>query len=163
VGGVSDTDSSEGIASIMQAIAPIMIAELARLAGVDVAAIHSYEEMGLLPKPRRRRGRPGDYAYHQEHLDRLMFVRRALEMGFSLEAIAELTGVRGGLRTCNDVARIAENQVADIRRRIADLQRKEASLAALIAACPKKGSGRDCVILTTLHQPASSNENCCQS
>jgi MerR family mercuric resistance operon transcriptional regulator len=162
-GGAFNPYSPEGIASIVQAIVPTTISELARLAGVDVASIRSYEKMGLLPKPRRRRGRPGEDAYHQEHLDRLRFVRRALEMGFSLKTTAELADVRGGLRTCNDVYRIAERQLVDIRRRIADLQRKEASLSGLIAVCPAKGPGRDCVILNTLHQPAPSDESCCRS
>jgi MerR family transcriptional regulator, mercuric resistance operon regulatory protein len=163
LGRLFASDLPKGIASIMQATAPVSIADLAHLAGVDVASIRSYEEMGLLPKPRRGRGRPGDCAYHQEHLDRLAFVRRALELGFSLGAIAELAGARGGLRTCNDVYRIAERQLVDIRDRIADLQRKEANLSELIAACPAKGPGRDCVILNTLHQPASPNESCCRS
>lgn len=95
--------TSKAKARTMPAIAPATIAELARKAGIDVASVRSYEEMGLLPKPRRRRGRSGDFAYHQEHLDRLLFIRRALELGFPLEIVAELAGVKGGLQTCNDV------------------------------------------------------------
>jgi MerR family mercuric resistance operon transcriptional regulator len=136
----------------MQAIAPATIAELARKAGVDVAVVRSYEEMGLLPRPRRRRGRSGDAAYHQEHLDRLLFIRRALEFGFPLSAIAELAGVSGGLQTCNDVYRIADRHLSDIRQRISDLQRIEASLADLVAACPRKGGSDDCVVLAALKQ-----------
>jgi DNA-binding transcriptional MerR regulator len=96
---------AEGIASTMQAIAPASIVELARLGGVDLATVDSYEVVGLLPKLRRRRGRSGDRAYRQEHLDRSMFIRRALEVGFGVPAILDLTDVKGGLRTCNDIAR----------------------------------------------------------
>ena len=137
----------------MPAIAPATIAELARKAGVDVALVRSYEEMGLLPRPRRRRGRSGDAAYHQEHLDRLLFIRRALEFGFSLEAIAELAGVKGGLQTCNDVYQIADGHLADLRQRIADLQRVEATLASLVEACPRTGGSKNCSLLAALKQP----------
>ena len=144
----------EGNARAMPAIAPATIAELARKAGVDVASARSYEEMGLLPKPRRRRGRAGDHAYHQEHLERLLFIRRALDLGFPLETVAELAGVKGGLLTCNDIYQIAERHLADLRRRIAELQGKEATVAALVAACPRKGSRTDCAVLAALKQPA---------
>jgi MerR family mercuric resistance operon transcriptional regulator len=137
----------------MPAIAPATIADLARKAGVDVVTVRSYEEMGLLPKPRRRRGRSGDAAYHQEHLDRLMFIRRALDLGFPLETIADLAGVEGGLQTCGDVARIAEQHLASLRERIADLQRREAALAELVAACARKGSRANCAVWNALSHP----------
>ena len=70
----------EGNARAMPALAPATIAGLARSAGVDVETIRSYERMGLLPKPRRRPGRSGDAAYHQEHFERLSFIRRAVDL-----------------------------------------------------------------------------------
>lgn len=100
----------------MPAIAPAKIAELARRSSVDVASIRLYEKIGLLPRPRRRRSRTGDSAYHQEHFDRLMFIERALALGFSFEAIADLAGVKGGLRTCNDVYQIAERRLTELSR-----------------------------------------------
>jgi MerR family mercuric resistance operon transcriptional regulator len=133
-------------------IAPVTIAELARQAGVDVALVRSYEEMGLLPRPRRRRGRSGDAAYHQEHLDRLLFIRRALEFGFPLETIADLAGVKGGLQTCNDVYRIADRHLIDLRQRIADLKRVEETLTGLVAACPRQGGSINCSVLAALKQ-----------
>jgi len=138
----------------MPAIAPATIAELAHKAGVDVASIRSYEEMGLLPCARRRRGRSGEFAYHQEHLDRLLFIRRALDLGFPLEAVAELANVTGALQTCNDVYQIAERHLMDLRRRIAELQRMEATIAGLAAACPRKGSRADCAVLAALKESA---------
>lgn len=137
----------------MPAIAPATIAELARKAGVDVALVRSYEEMGLIPRPRRRRGRSGDAAYHQEHLDRLLFIQRALEFGFTLEVIAQLAGVTGGLRTCNDIYQIADRHLSHLRQRIADLQRAEATLASLVEACPRTGGSLNCSVLAALKQP----------
>jgi DNA-binding transcriptional MerR regulator len=134
----------------MPAIAPATIAELARRAGVDVALIRLYEKVGLLPRPRRRRGRSGDGAYHQEHYDRLMFIQRAFDLGFSLETIGELAGVKGGLQTCNDVYQIAERHLADVRRQIDELTQMETRLKSLAAACSRRGSRADCVILAEL-------------
>lgn len=143
----------EGKPRAMPAIAPATIAELARKSGIDVASIRLYEKMGLLPRPRRRRGRSDDAAYHQEHYDRLTLIERALALGFSFEAIADLAGVKGGLQTCNDIYHIAERRLAEVRRRIAELSRMETQLAALAAGCPRKGSRSDCTLLAELARP----------
>lgn len=134
----------------MPATAPATIAELARKSGVEVASIRLYEKMGLLPRPRRRRGRTDDAAYHQEHFDRLMLIERALALGFSFEAIGELTGVKGGLQTCNDIYQIAERRLAEVRRRIAELTTMEARLEALAAGCPRTGARSSCTLLAEL-------------
>jgi DNA-binding transcriptional MerR regulator len=110
--------------------------------------------MGLLPQPLRRRGRSGDAAHHQEHLERLTFIGRAVELGFSLEAVGELLGLTGRLRTCGDVYIVAERQLSDVRRRIADLSRIEAALAPLVAACPRMGATQDCPVVVALSRPS---------
>ena len=137
----------------MPALAPATIAGLAKWTGVDVETLRLYERMGLLPKPRRQRGRSGISAYHREHRERLTFIQRATELGFSLEATGELLGLTGGLRTCGDVYQVAERQLAEIRRRIGKLSRIEAALAALAADCPRSGSARDCPLIVTLSRP----------
>jgi MerR family transcriptional regulator, mercuric resistance operon regulatory protein len=138
----------------MPTLAPTTIANLAKSAGTDVETIRLYETMGLLPKPRRHPGRSGDAGYHQEHFERLTFIQRAVELGFSLEAIGELLGLTGGLRTCGDVYTVAERQLSDIRRRIADLSRIEAALAPLVDACPRTGATRDCPVVIALSRPS---------
>ena len=150
-GGI-DCDVEDN-ARAMPAFAPAAIAGLAKSAGVDVETIRSYERMGLLPKPRRQPGRRGDAAYHREHLERLTFIRRATEFGFSLKAIGELLGLAGGLRTCGDVYLVAERQLSEIRHRIAELSRIEAALAPLVATCPRSGPARDCPLVIALSRP----------
>lgn len=136
----------------MPALAPATIAGLARASGVDVASIRFYERLGLLPKPRRSVG--GRASYHREHLLALSFIRRALELDFSLEAIGELLGLNGGLRTCSDINKIGELHLAEIRRRLADLTRIESALAPLVESCPKNGGVQDCPLIVALSQPA---------
>jgi MerR family mercuric resistance operon transcriptional regulator len=137
----------------MPALAPATIAELARRSGVDVASIRLYEEMGLLPKPRRRRGRSGGAAYHQEHFDRLAFIKRARDLGFPLETIADLAGVNGGLQTCNDIYHIVQRHLAGLRQGTDALTPMEIALKNLADACARKGSRSDCVVLVALSQP----------
>jgi DNA-binding transcriptional MerR regulator len=132
--------------------APVTIAGLAREAGVDVESIRSYEARGLLPKPRRRQGRSGDVAYHREHLVRLTFIRRARKLGFSLEAIGEMLGLDGCLRTCADVCRIAERHLAEFRTRANpdELERVENALVPLLDASPRSGLAKDNPIIVML-------------
>jgi DNA-binding transcriptional MerR regulator len=109
--------------------------------------------MGLLPKPRRRRGRAGDHAYHQEHLERLLFIRRALDLGFPLETVAELAGVKGGLLTCNDIYQIVQRHLGGLRQGTAKPTPMETTLKTLADACPRKGPRSDCAILAALPRP----------
>jgi MerR family transcriptional regulator, mercuric resistance operon regulatory protein len=137
----------------MPALAPATIAELARKSGIDVASIRLYEAMNLLPKPRRSRGRRGDAAYHQEHFERLAFIRRARGFGLPLETIAELVGVNGGLGTCNDVYRIVQRHLAGLPPTIDPPTSAAATLKTLADACPRMGSRHDCTILAALSRP----------
>ncbi|MFI5001064.1 MAG: MerR family transcriptional regulator [Reyranellales bacterium] len=132
----------------MPAIVPATIAGLAKASGIDVESIRFYQRLGLLAKPRRGVG--GGAAYHREHLERLTFIRRALEFGFSLDTVGELIGLSGGLRTRSDLYTIAERHLADIRRQNGKLSRIESSLAAVIAGCPKKGLAKDCPLILEL-------------
>lgn len=134
----------------MPAIAPVTIAGLAKLSGVDVESIRSYEALGLLPKPRRRRGRSGDVAYHGEHLDRLWTIRRALALGFSLTAIGDLLGVQGQHRTCGDIYVIARRTLDSIR---ASGGEPSPDLERLIDVCPRRGAANDCPLVIELAQP----------
>ncbi len=136
----------------MPARAPATIAGLARASGVDVASIRSYERLGLLPPPRRGVG--GRASYHREHLQRLTFVRRALELGFSLDAVGELLGLHGGLRTCSDVNEIAKRHLAEIRQNLAEFAHIESVLAPLVEACPRRGGPQDCPLIVALSRPA---------
>ncbi len=139
----------------MPAIAPATIAGLAQLAGVDVETIRAYEKMGLMPKPRLRSGRRTETPYDQEHLDRLHFIRRCLDFGFTLEAAGELLGIHGGMRTCGDVYLIALRQLEDIRKRIEHLARLEQHLAPLVESCPRQGDVKRCPIWNALTAPPS--------
>ena len=141
------------------------IAGLAIASGVDVESINHFHEVGLLPPPRRIAGRNAHRGYHLDHLQRLKFIRRARNMGFPLDAIAQLLGVKGGMVTCGDALRVATRHLYAIRdeladpkaaadpQRRADLAAIERVVAPLIEQCPKNGSTSSCLVLRTLSAP----------
>src|SRR5262245_62071281 len=88
---------------------PLTLAKLALAVGTSIENVRLYKDRGLLPFPRRSPGNSGVVGYHQEHVDRLRFIARALVFGFSLDAIALLVDT-SKLMTCHDVLDIAAGQ-----------------------------------------------------
>ena len=111
----------------------MQIGDLSRQAGVNIETIRYYERIGLLPTPSRR-GRFRSYA--REDVARLGFVRRARELGFTLDEVRALLGLaNGGESRCADVRDLAASHLKDVRERIADLERMERVLADSVRAC----------------------------
>jgi DNA-binding transcriptional MerR regulator len=149
----------------MPAPALATIAGLAIASGVDVESIKHYHEAGLLPPSRRIAGRNARRGYHLDHLQRLKFIRRARNMGFSLEAIGQLLGVKGGMVTCGDALRVASRHLDAIRAELADpkvaadpdrsanLAAIERLVAPLIEHCSGNGATSSCQVLRTLSAP----------
>src|SRR5262245_24034727 len=138
----------------MPALATITIEVLAERSGVDREAILSYQRQGLVPKPRRVAG--GLLLYSTEDVERLLFVRRAVELGFSLESVRELSGLAARKpQACADVHDIASRHLSEVRRRIAELERLERLLVPLIECCSRRGGLEACPILSSLSHPCS--------
>ena len=126
----------------------LAIGALSRLTECNIETIRYYERVGILPRPPRTGG--GHRVYDREHLKRLVFVRRARELGFSLEEIRGLLGlVDGGEYTCDEVRAVAEQHLDAIRAKIADLRRLEATMADMVAHCDR-GTVPDCPLIDAL-------------
>lgn len=126
----------------------LRIGDLAARTGVKVATIRWYEKVGLLTKP----GRTGaNYRlYDDDALRRLTFIRRARDLGFSLDEVRELLDLSGhGSRDCAAVDEIARRHLAEVERKLADLGRLRERLSQLIASCAG-GRVDDCRILEAL-------------
>jgi MerR family mercuric resistance operon transcriptional regulator len=110
------------------------IGELSRRTGCNVETIRYYERIGLLPPPPRN----GRYrSFSAGDMARLVFVRRARELGFTLDevgALLKLSAIDGG-SACGEVREISAAHLADVRARIADLRAMERVLAAAIRQC----------------------------
>ena len=98
---------------------PLSRGALAKRSGVNAETIRYYENMSLLPEPDRSAG--GHRLYGEDDVQRLCFIRRCREMGFSLEEIHGLLSLVDGQRvSCERVKKIADEHLVDIRTKIAD-------------------------------------------
>ena len=123
------------------------ISKLAQAAGVNIETIRYYQRRGLLSEPSRVDG--GFRAYDARHLQQLQFIRRAQELGFSLDDAAEL----GSLSQTPDRARlrgVARVRAADIRQRISELEAMALALEQLAQTCQRTGPGQTCPIMAAL-------------
>jgi MerR family mercuric resistance operon transcriptional regulator len=101
---------------------PMMrIGGLSRRTGCNVETIRYYERIGLLPAPPRR----GRYrCYGPEDVGRLGFLRRARELGFTLDEVRALLDLAaGGQSSCAAAREIAAAHLREVRARISDLRR----------------------------------------
>ena len=125
----------------------IPIGELSRRTGCNIETIRYYERIGLMPAPPRR----GRYrSYDRDHVARLGFVRRARELGFTLDEVRALLGLAvGGHASCAEVRNLAASHLKDVRARIADLKRMERVLADSVRACDA-GQDPGCPLIEAL-------------
>jgi MerR family mercuric resistance operon transcriptional regulator len=115
--------------------ADIHIGELSRQTGCNVETIRYYERVGLLPRPPRSEARYR--LYDTADVRRLAFVRRARELGFTLDEVRALLAlsVSDGGDTCAEVRQLAAGHLADVRTRIADLRSLERVLSDAVRRC----------------------------
>lgn len=112
----------------------LTIGELSRRAGVHIETIRYYEKIGMLPAPPRTAS--GRRIYGPSQTRTLAFIRRARELGFTLNEIRRLLELSGpGSSSCAEVREIAAVHLDSVRAKIADLARLEAILARTIAQC----------------------------
>ncbi|MDT7858096.1 MerR family DNA-binding protein [Rubrivirga sp. S365] len=131
---------------------------LARAVGVAPSAVRYYERVGVLPEPARTA--KGYRVYGPEDVDRLRFVRRAQDLGFTL---AETTGlldlaVSAG-DPCDGVRARAEAHRDDVAAKVRDLERIRETLDTLIAACHDHAPTAPCPILDALRHDDDSTDD----
>ena len=121
------------------------IGELARAAGIKPVTVRYYEQIGLLPPPPRTEGNYRSYSV--EHVRRLIFTRRARDLGFSIDQIRALLDLaEDRQRSCAAVDTIAREHLAEVVRKLTDLAALRSELEALIGQC-QHGTIADCRIL----------------
>lgn len=124
------------------------IGRLGRAAGVKVPTIRYYEEIGLLPEAERSAG--NQRLYPPAMLARLSFIRHARELGFPLSAIRDLLRLAAHPdQPCDAADRIAGEQLAAVRARIARLRALEAELERMVAS-GTHGTVGECRVIEVL-------------
>jgi len=127
----------------------LRIGELARRARVPADTIRYYEKIGLLAPPDRTRS--GYRSFDDGAVTRLRFIRRAQDLGFTLEEIGALLTLRVGHgASCAEVRVRATARLTVIERKIERLERMRRGLTELIADCGRRRPSADCPILEAL-------------
>lgn len=125
------------------------IGEVAAQAGVNVETLRYYERRGLLGAPLRL---PSGYReYAAETVAVIRFVKRAQELGFTLDEVDELLKLRSDKEgRCADVRAAASTKIDDIDSKLRHLRAMKHALAVLVRSCAKEGAARHCPILEAL-------------
>lgn len=132
---------------MMQPEGNLSIGTLSKLSAVNIETIRYYERVGLLPSPPRTQG--GHRVYGSSHLQRLQFVKRSRELGFSIDEIRALLGLVDGGYTCAEVQALTLKHLADVQAKISDLRRLEATLAEISSQCTGE-QVPDCPVIEAL-------------
>jgi Cu(I)-responsive transcriptional regulator len=145
----ADTASERALAAVPAW--PVSIGQAARLSGISPKMLRHYETLNLLGAVHRTDSNYRQYSLADVHT--LRFIRRARDMGFGLDDIAELVGLwHNRKRSSAHVKRIAQKHQQALTQRIEALQAMQRSLETLLCLCP--GDGRpDCPILDDLAHP----------
>ena len=130
------------------------IGEVAKAAGVGIETVRFYERKGLIPDPPRR---PSAYrAYPEAVVERIVFIRHAKELGFSLKEIGDLLSLRVARNAnCARVKRRTEDKIRDIESKIHRLQRWRRTLRKLAEACDEGTPTSECAILGAIERGGS--------
>lgn len=123
------------------------IGALSRRSGVNVETIRYYERIGLLPSAPRTAG--GHRLYAEPHWRRLAFIRRARELGFSLDEVRNLLSLVDGGYTCGEVQELALHHLERVRLKIDDLRRLERTLRETAEQC-EGGAAPACPVISAL-------------
>jgi DNA-binding transcriptional MerR regulator len=126
----------------------LTIGQLGQATGTKIETIRYYEKIGLLPEPRRTSGNYRCYA--AEHLQRLGFIRRARELGFSIEDVRELLKLAAhGEEPCQEVDQLAARHLETTEQKIEALTRLRRELRDTLASC-KGGRIAECRVIQAL-------------
>lgn len=136
-------------------------AQVAAEAGVNVQTLRYYERRGLLAEPERLDS--GYRAYGPEAVGIVRFVKRAQDLGFSLEEIESLLDLAaGGPTSCDTARKLAEEKIAQFDAKIASLVTMRDSLRRLTETCAWPRQRRECPLLHAIEDdPTKGNVHAC--
>ena len=127
----------------------LKIGEVAGRGGVNLQTVRYYEREKLLPEAPRL---PSGYRmFPEQTVHRVLFIKRAQELGFSLAEIRDLLSIQiDPEKECSDVKRLAGAKIADINEKIRTLQAMKRVLSGLTTLCPGRGPSSECPLLGSM-------------
>jgi len=127
-------------------VSSLTIGKLARAAGVGVETVRYYQQRELLAVPPTK----GAFRYYPETaVARICFIKRAQELGFSLDEIAELLQLADGTDRIR-IRQVTSEKIIQIESKLADLQRMHAVLNDRLDACEHADLNHPCPIIDSL-------------
>jgi MerR family mercuric resistance operon transcriptional regulator len=123
------------------------ISVLAKEVDVGIETIRFYEQKGLITQPLKPVS--GYRIYPQETVKKLLFIKRAKVLGFTLEEIKKLIQLND--MQCNEMAVLAKNKLALVRDKIAFLLKLENSLEQVISTCDSNANKQNCPTIESLY------------
>ena len=129
----------------------LKIGQVAKHAGLSVETVRYYEKRGLIPAPQRLDS--GYRVYPESILQRLHFIQRCKELGFSLQEISELLSLQTDPSAPSALVKAqVENKITLVREKIQALRKIEHSLEQVSGLCCGDGPVSDCPIIDFLKQ-----------
>jgi len=122
------------------------ISQLAKSADVNVETIRYYERQKLIEQPKKPL--QGYRQYPEETLTKVLFIKRAQHLGFTLSEIDALIELSSG--SCHGVRHLAEHKLDTVQAKIKDLKRLEKSLKNLVSSCQSNSDTDFCLIIDSL-------------
>lgn len=127
----------------------LTISQVAQQSGVNLQTVRYYEREGLITPAARTEA--GYRIFQPETARRIRFIKRAQELGFSLNEIKELLSLRVDTHSTQaDVRRRAQSKIDDVAQKIRHLEAIHASLVHLTKSCRGCGPLGECPILESL-------------
>jgi len=130
----------------------LTIAGVADAAAVGVETVRYYERRGLIEQPKQKVG--AYRRYDDKHVARIRFIKRAQELGFTLEEVESLLKLQDGTDR-RSIRGIAAKRLEQIRTRIADLRRMAKALGHVLHECEAQSAAPHCPIIETILDPAA--------
>lgn len=128
----------------------LKIGQVAKEASVNIETIRYYERLKLVPKPERTES--GYRVFTTEVVQRIRFIKRSQDLGFTLTEIQELLALtESGERTCEQVREFATQKLNEIELKIRDLQNIQSALQVLLSKCAE-GENSICPIIERLQE-----------
>ncbi len=136
----------------------MMRGQLAKEAGVNIETLRYYERRRLIPDPPRTDS--GYRQYTRDDITRIMFIKHAQNIGFTLEEVSELLDLRVDRDTACDEVRIrTEVKIVEIEGKIRALEKMKEVLSTMVVACNENNLTGECPILDALEQPVERGDS----
>jgi MerR family mercuric resistance operon transcriptional regulator len=124
----------------------LTIGKVAKEANVNIETVRYYERLGLISKPPRTES--GYRQFPVEVVQRIKFIKRAQELGFTLLEVNKLLSVSDGKDyDCHDIQQFASKKLEEIEQKISDLEKIKSILYDLSKKCPGQSPLDKCSIL----------------